>query len=89
MVTCLRGSLGLNPDIGVRLHDFSEEGVRLVVKALLSPGEEVEVGIAPVLQSKAVTFTGTVVWSGPTEGGFWAGIRLAHRLTYTQMQILT
>jgi lipid-binding SYLF domain-containing protein len=89
IVSCLRGTMGLGRDIGVRLHDFSEEGLRLVVSAELSPGEEVEVAVSPVGQSQAVSAAGKVVWSAPTEGGFWAGIKLDRRLTYQQLQLLT
>jgi len=89
IVTCLRGTLGLGQDIGVGLHDFSEEGIRLVTSTLLVPGEEVEACLAPVFQSKAVTITGTVIWTGETSGGFWAGVRLSRRLTYPELLILT
>ena len=89
LVSCLKGTLGLGQDIGVGLHDFSEEGIRLVVATLLAPGDEVEVGLSPVFQSKAVTTVGTVIWSGAANGGYWAGIQLARRLTYAELGILT
>jgi PilZ domain len=89
LVTCLKGTLGLGRDIGVRLHDFSEDGIRLVVTTQLAPGEDVEVGLSPVFQSKAVTTNGTVIWSGAADGGYWAGIQLSRRLTYAELGILT
>ena len=88
-VSCLRGTLGLGHDIAVRLHDFSEEGIRLVVTALLTPGEEVEACVSPVGQSKAVTITGTVIWSGETSGGYWAGIQIRRRLSYAELGVLS
>jgi hypothetical protein len=88
-VTCLRGTLGLGPNIGIDLYDFSEEGIRLTVTMLLVPDEEVEVCLAPVFQSKAVSITGTVIWSCETKDGFWAGVRLSRRLTYPELGILT
>ena len=89
LVSCLKGTLGLGRDIGVRLHDYSEEGIRLVVNTQLAPGEEVEVAISPVFQSKAVSAAGVVIWSGAAEGGFWAGIQLTRRLTYSELGILS
>ncbi len=89
LTTCLRGTLGLGRDIGVRLHDFSEEGIRLVVTTLLDPGDEIEAGLAPALQSQAVTTVGIVIWSAATPGGFWAGVRLARRLTYRELSLLS
>jgi hypothetical protein len=86
--TCLRGTLGLGRDIGRRLHDFSEEGVRLVVAVALAAGEDVEICMAPAYQSKAVTAVGIVVWSRPTDGGYWAGVRLSRRLTYPEVCVL-
>jgi hypothetical protein len=89
LVTCLRGTLGLGRDIGVSLHDYSEEGIRLVVTTLLAPGEEIEAGLSPVFQSRAVTTVGTVIWSGAADGGYWAGIQLTRRLTYAELGILS
>jgi hypothetical protein len=89
LVTCLRGTSGLGRSVGVGLHDFSEEGVRLIVSVSLAPGEDVEVGLSPVYQSKAISVTGVVVWSAPAGGGSWAGIRLDRRLSYAQLTVLT
>jgi hypothetical protein len=88
LVSCLPGTLGLGRDIAVRLQDFSEEGIRLVVTTLLMPGDEVEACMSPVGQSKAVTITGTIIWSSATGDGFWAGIQLRRRLTHPELQVL-
>jgi len=89
LVTCLRGTSGLGRSIGLGLHDFSEEGVRLLVSVPLIPGDDVEVGLSPVYQSKAVSVAGTVVWSAPTAGGYWLGIKLDRRLSYAELTVLT
>lgn len=89
LVSCLKGTLGLGRDIGVRVHDFSEEGIRLVVSTLLAAGDEVEVALSPVFQSKAVSTGGIVIWSGDATGGYWAGIQLSRRLSHAELGILT
>jgi hypothetical protein len=89
LVTCIRGTSGLGRSVGVGLNDFSEEGVRLAVSVPRTFGEDVEVGLSPVYQRKALSVTGVVVCSAPAGGGFWVGVRLDRRLSYAELTVLT
>ena len=60
-VVCRKGTLGLGPNLGVRLLDVSEGGVRLLVKTELVKGDGVEVVLVPPAGGKDVVRRGEVV----------------------------
>lgn len=89
-VSCRLGTLGLGADIGVRLHDLCEEGIRLVVTTRLAPGDEIEVSLTPLVMSRPVVRVATVVWCGAkSPEGFWAGATFQSYLSYFELMHLT
>jgi PilZ domain len=79
------GALGLGPDLGAGLIDVSENGACVRVKTALASGAQVELKLAGPGRGKPVTVMGTVCWCRPDGGRFMAGVRLARRLTYSEM----
>ncbi len=68
-VTCLRGVMGLGPNLAVALLDVSTTGARLVLKEALPRGEEVELNLSCTGRMRDVKTQGEVMWSIPAEGG--------------------
>jgi hypothetical protein len=67
-VRCYKGPMGLGPNLGVAVLDVSETGVRLVVKADLPPGQEIEVNFDNVA-ARPIKMLAEVIWSMPTTNG--------------------
>lgn len=87
-VECRKGSLGLAKNIGDKLLDLSEEGVRLTLKETVPLNQEVEVTIHPI-NGHPIKRIGQVVWIVPIEGGgFCAGVRLEKRIRYVDVTSL-
>src|SRR5438132_8608843 len=88
-ITCRKGVLGLGPDLAIRLLDLSETGVRLVIKAELKKGEEVEIGLLPPGGSREVIRKGQVAWSVTTaDGECCVGVSFWSRLDYSVLSTL-
>src|ERR1700730_7730352 len=82
-VKCLKGSLGLGPNLGVSVLDLSETGVRMIVKAVLKQGEEIEVTLSGMGQSQPFKAAAEVIWSVPTaDGNYCLGARFHKCLSY-------
>jgi hypothetical protein len=89
-VICRKGMLGLGPNLAVRLHDISVDGVQLVVKSALAKGDVIEVVFsAPGLPSNLAR-EAVVAWcSGPEPGGFRIGARFRNPLVYEHVFHMT
>ena len=84
--TCTKGSMGLGANLALKVVDLSEEGVRLLVKALLEKGQEVEVTLMGPGLSRPLKVLAQVMWSTPAaEGNYWVGARFRKRLTYGEL----
>ncbi len=86
---CRKGALGLGPNLAVRCLDVSENGLRLVLKAELPRGAEVEVVIVGGVP-KPVKRLGLVMRVQPAEAGAYeVGIRLRSPIDYPTLQAVT
>jgi hypothetical protein len=84
-----KGALGLGPNLHVNTLDLSENGIRLVVRAEIAPGQEGEVLVGGVGLSRAIKRIARVVWVLPLEGGRWiAGLHFDSPLPYAALQRL-
>lgn len=90
VVSCRLGSLGLGPDVAVRVHDLCEEGIRLLVTTPFAQGDEIEVSLTPLDLSRPIVRLATVVWCG-AEGpeGYWVGATFQSYLSYFDLMHLT
>ena len=88
--TCVKGSLGLGPNLALKILDVSETGLRLVTKAAIEQGQEVEVTLVGPTQGRPVKLLGNVVWCRPgdTEGVYTVGARFQKRLSFRDFQEL-
>ena len=88
-ITVRKGTLGLGPNLAIKGVEISDDGVQVLVKSELKPGEEVEVGLTPVGRSKPTPFIADVRWCQPDEAGkgFQLGVQFRHRLTYAQFAL--
>ena len=82
--------MGLGPNLAHALLDLSEGGVRLVLGALLAPGQQVEVVLSAPGITRDVKRLGEVVWCVPTvQGSHCVGIRFDKRLEYATLRDLS
>jgi hypothetical protein len=89
-VECRKGGHGLGPNLVVTPLDLSERGVRLVLRAELPPGQEVEVLITGGGYSRPVKKIGRIVWSLPTgSDGHVVGIRFDGSVPFSDLQGMT
>src|SRR6266545_7989639 len=80
---CRKGTLGLGPNLLQSILDLSETGVRVIVKANLEKGKEVEILLVGGHQAQAVKRAANVVWCLPTENNlFCAGLHFHRPLSY-------
>jgi hypothetical protein len=84
--SCRKGSLGLGPDVAIRVLDLSEGGLRLLVKAPLTVGQDVEIGLLAPGGIREVLRTAKVVWSVPTASGeHCVGVQFEKHLEYAML----
>jgi hypothetical protein len=88
-VSCRLGTLGLGPDIAVRLIDFSEDGMQIVVNQQLAVGEEVEISLTPPASGRPIVRVAAVVRCVPECDAFTVAVRFADILSYMDMFQLT
>ena len=85
---CRLGPRGLGADVGAVLFDVSEFGLRLVLTAAVSPGQEVEVTLKPQ-SGRDTRHVAEVVWCAPRDAAtWWAGLRLRQPLNYADLSAL-
>src|SRR5262245_54676513 len=85
-ITCRKGHLGLGPNIGLRMLDLSEAGVRMIVKVQLAEKDEVEIGFMAPADMREIFRKGKVVWVVPTaDGEFCIGVLFEKFLPYTNV----
>ena|SRR5262245_30445952 len=86
-IICATGKYGLGPNVGVSVLDVSETGIRLVVKAALPVGGEVEIGLESPVDRKPTPMPAQVVWCMPlADGNFCVGARFERLLKYALLQ---
>ena len=85
---CRKGTLGLGPNLTVRPLDLSENGIRVVLRAELPEGQEVEVLLHGSGFARPVKRVARVVWSVPVAGGHCAGLRFDDCVGYADVQAL-
>ena len=84
-----RNWLGLGPNIGVRVLDISETGVRLVVSEEMALGREFELELEGP-GSRPLKMLANVVWCIKTEnGGYCIGACFQKVLPYATLGALT
>jgi hypothetical protein len=85
---CYRSALGLGANLAVAVLDVSETGVRLVLKADLPLGQEIEVDLDRAAQ-RPVKALARIIWSLPTaDGNFCVGARFHKPLPYADLSSL-
>ncbi len=83
VVSCQKGLMGMGPNLATRLYDISEDGLRLILRQPLSPGEEIEVNFTAAGTSKTVTVESTVVWCSKEEKeGYCVAAKFVSPLSY-------
>jgi hypothetical protein len=86
-LACHAGAFGMGPDMGGGVLDLSEEGVRLRVKARLSPGQEIEVSLDSVNHRRPVKLIADVIWVVPADDGtYCVGARFQRPLRYADLE---
>jgi PilZ domain len=89
-VQCRKGSFGFGQNIFETFLDLSEGGVRLIIKAPLELGDEVEVRLEGLNVIRPVVRVAKVVWSLPLESGHYCvGFQFAKNLAFADLQRLT
>jgi hypothetical protein len=89
-VSCHKGSLGLGANLAISLLDASETGVRLLVKAALEKGQEVEVSVQGAGQARPLKTPGRVIWCVATaDGPFCVGIHLQKPIQYGDLLLIS
>jgi hypothetical protein len=87
-VQCRRGSFGFGVNMADSFLDVSEGGVRIVVKAALDIGQDVEIRLEG-LNTRPVIRVAKVVWSLPLQNGnHCIGVHFEKPLAYADLQRL-
>src|SRR5438034_210689 len=86
---CRKGSLGLGPNVAVRLLDLSETGARLVLRTPLTRGQEVEVVLNGFF-GKGLKRQGVVIWAvALADGSCCVGVHFGRLVSYADLDRLT
>jgi hypothetical protein len=89
-IECRKDSLGLGPNLATSAVDLSETGVRLVLKAPLEKGQEVEILIGCQGHGQFVKRLGNVMWSQAVPTGAYAvGVHFQKALAFLDYQNVT
>jgi len=85
-VECRQGSCGLGKNIVLRLLDFSEGGMRLIVAADLPRKSEVEITLYGAAHGKPAKRSANVCWCEALEGGnYCVGLEFQKRLMFAEV----
>src|SRR5947209_5085336 len=88
-VICQKGVLALGVNLAVSALDISQTGIRLMVKAALAPGQEVQVALEGICQRRPFQLAATIIWCVPAaDGNFCIGARFDKALPYRDLQTL-
>jgi PilZ domain len=88
-IECRKGSLGLGPNLAVSLLDISENGIRMVLKAGVAKGQEVEISCQGGGSARPTRCQATVAWALPLEDGTCCvGLNFQSPLPYGLIQRL-
>jgi hypothetical protein len=88
-VQCRRGTLGLGPDLGVRLVEVWPDGAGVLVRESLAGGAEVSLVLEGPGSSPPVKPTGTVARCEAAAGGYLAEVEFRRRLERAELLSLT
>jgi len=84
------GTMGLGPNLATGLVDLSEDGLCVLSKLPLKVGSEAEVCLDKAGSQKPLKLVAEVRWcNGDETTGYRVGLRLRHRLLYTQITDFT
>jgi hypothetical protein len=90
VVVVRRGTMGLGPNIAIRIVDATQDGLGLRLSGPVHPGDEVSVELSVPGVGKPVKVQADVRWCADAgDGTHLAGIRLRRRLSYTEVSSLT
>jgi hypothetical protein len=85
-IECRKGSLGLGKDIGDRVLDVSEDGIRVILKEDLPLKQEVEIVIYPQGSRQAIKRLANVVWVvAAGDKCFCVGLKFQKRVAYADV----
>jgi hypothetical protein len=88
-VVCRKGNLGVGPNLAIRILDVTEEGIRLLVKQPIAPGEETEVNFTPLGCNREVSCEMIAIWCCSQDGHFAVAGKFRKPLKYEDLcQIL-
>jgi hypothetical protein len=88
-VSCRLEAAGTGVNVAVSLLDISESGIRLILRAPLTPGQQVEISLEGPWQSRRPRIVAEAVWSLPTsDGNHCVGCRFPKRLPFADVQTL-
>src|SRR5262249_43671521 len=85
---CYKSTLGLGPDVALAVLDISETGARLLLRAPVKPGQEVEVDLEHIAY-RPVKVQAQVIWAIPTaDGHYCVGTRFDRPISYADLRSL-
>lgn len=85
-VVVRRGTMGLGPNLAVRIVDVTQDGLGLRLSGPVHPGDEVSVELSVPGIGKPVKVQADVRWcTNAGDGTFLAGVRLRRRLSYNEV----
>ena len=88
--TCQKGNSGLGPVLETRLHDISEDGIRVILKVPMAPGDEIEISITPIGTGRPLTVEAAIVWCSKEQGsGFCVAGKFLSPLSYEAIYHMT
>jgi hypothetical protein len=88
-IECRKGTTGLGHNLAVAALDLSENGVRLVIREPLPPGQQVEILLSGPDLAKPIRRLGQVVWSAALAvANHGAGVAFDKSLPYAELQRL-
>ena len=89
-VICRKGTLGLGPNLAIKLRDISVDGAQLFVKSSLNLGDDVELTFSAQGFPDPLVCEATVMWCSSIEGnGYRIGVKFADSLDYEDVYHMT
>ena len=85
-VTCLKGVLGLGTNLAVAVLDASETGIRILARAPLEKGQEIEISVVGPGRGRPHVHAADVVWCVPAaDNNYCVGAHFHERLSYANL----